>query len=458
MSDINTIVFDTKTIDELDPYIPQIDGDIIQAQHAAGVKMPIYINTSSNSNNIEQTKSINLIQMQELFKSDEQQNQYISNDSFDIDNETYSSPMLISPEILDLRINALIENEERKLSQESYDSPFYPGMLMTSADKNNIDNFNLKNGNNSGSIRSINSKQEDSNYSLGQNSFTIGLDTIANQPNQTVIGKYNTTNNDALFIIGNGTSSSRSNALMVNSSGQVTVATGPTNNNHLATKEYIDNKIQQEIEARVNNIITEKQTNIINLIYPIGSIYMSLQPDANPANLFPGTTWVKIQNRFLLASGSAHSITEQGGEELHTLLPKETPLKSHTHSVEGLQIINYSGNVSIAKQELVASFPARSVDFPNKTPSYGELLGVQAYAHNISVRPTNKEFSQPIAPGTTAKNYAHVYTITLDAAHSHDISHGHDLRGSLTSTENSSSDAHNNMPPYLVVHMWKRTH
>lgn len=29
MSDINTIVFDTKTIDELDPYIPQIDGDII---------------------------------------------------------------------------------------------------------------------------------------------------------------------------------------------------------------------------------------------------------------------------------------------------------------------------------------------------------------------------------------------------------------------------------------------
>lgn len=30
MSDINTIVFDTKTIDELDPYLPQRDGEITE--------------------------------------------------------------------------------------------------------------------------------------------------------------------------------------------------------------------------------------------------------------------------------------------------------------------------------------------------------------------------------------------------------------------------------------------
>lgn len=121
--------------------------------------MPIYINTSSNSNNIEQTKSINLIQMQELFKTDEQQNQYISNDSFiDKNSDTYKSSMLISPEILDSRINTLITEKEIELSQLPYDDTNYPGMLMTSADKNKIDDFNLKNGNNSGSIRSINSK------------------------------------------------------------------------------------------------------------------------------------------------------------------------------------------------------------------------------------------------------------------------------------------------------------
>ncbi len=46
-----------------------------------------------------------------------------------------------------------------------------------------------------------------------------GSHTIANQDSQTVIGTYNTTSADALFIVGNGVSTATSNALEVNKDG-----------------------------------------------------------------------------------------------------------------------------------------------------------------------------------------------------------------------------------------------
>lgn len=38
---------------------------------------------------------------------------------------------------------------------------------------------------------------------------------------------------------------------------------------------------------------------IVNLIYPIGSIYISVS-STSPATLFSGTTWSQLKDRFLL--------------------------------------------------------------------------------------------------------------------------------------------------------------
>mgnify|MGYP003474060879 CR=1 FL=1 len=61
--------------------------------------------------------------------------------------------------------------------------------------------------------------------------------------------------------------------------------------------------------------------------YPIGSIYLSVN-DTSPASLFGGT-WEKIQDRFLLASGSSYSLGATGGEATHTLSKAELPEHSH---------------------------------------------------------------------------------------------------------------------------------
>lgn len=73
-------------------------------------------------------------------------------------------------------------------------------------------------------------------------------------------------------------------------------------------------------EAIKNNWLT---------IYPIGSIYMSVN-EVNPSEIFGGT-WQRIKDRFLLASGDTYNNGATGGEATHTLTVNELP--SHNHSL-----------------------------------------------------------------------------------------------------------------------------
>lgn len=66
---------------------------------------------------------------------------------------------------------------------------------------------------------------------------------------------------------------------------------------------------------------------LIDSIYPVGSIYMSVN-STNPQTLFGGT-WQRIQGRFLFAADSKHAAGSTGGEETHQLTVDEMP--SHTH-------------------------------------------------------------------------------------------------------------------------------
>lgn len=61
----------------------------------------------------------------------------------------------------------------------------------------------------------------------------------------------------------------------------------------------------------------------INSIYPIGSIYMSVN-NVNPSNLFGGT-WAQLKDRFLLGAGDTYTAGATGGEAEHTLTTQELP-------------------------------------------------------------------------------------------------------------------------------------
>ena len=77
---------------------------------------------------------------------------------------------------------------------------------------------NLVNGSAEGSLRSVGSKTEDSNYTIGTNSLALGVGTLAASQTQIALGNYNVSDPDDTYavIIGNGTAdNARSNALTV---------------------------------------------------------------------------------------------------------------------------------------------------------------------------------------------------------------------------------------------------
>lgn len=62
-------------------------------------------------------------------------------------------------------------------------------------------------------------------------------------------------------------------------------------------------------------------------IYPVGSIYMSVNSTSPAA--FLGGTWERIQDTFLLAAGTTYTAGATGGEATHTLTINEMPAHSH---------------------------------------------------------------------------------------------------------------------------------
>lgn len=69
---------------------------------------------------------------------------------------------------------------------------------------------------------------------------------------------------------------------------------------------------------------------LIDLIYPVGSIYISFN-ETNPGT-FLGGTWQEFDGeRFLLCCDTQHQSRQTGGEAEHKLLVEEMP--QHTHAI-----------------------------------------------------------------------------------------------------------------------------
>ncbi|MDO4810755.1 MAG: DUF859 family phage minor structural protein [Eubacteriales bacterium] len=79
---------------------------------------------------------------------------------------------------------------------------------------------------------------------------------------------------------------------------------------------------------------------LLNMIYPVGSIYMSAN-NVSPQTFFGGT-WERIKDTFLLAAGDTYAAGATGGEAAHTLTVDEMP--SHNHDIAVYQ----SGSTDVA--------------------------------------------------------------------------------------------------------------
>ena len=157
-------------------------------------------------------------------------------------------------------------------------------------------------------------------------------------------------------------------------------------------------------DFNVNGTLKVNNKNIFDLIYPVGSIYMSVN-STSPEVLFGGT-WEQIQGQFLLGMSGSYPVGSTGGEATHTLTSHELPLHGH--------YLGQQGNTS----RMLPTNHATS------DPS-----------HEYYVTEVESSGSTYLKPNVTWGGYLTAGTL-IDTPY---------------------NQPHNNMPPYLAVAMWKRT-
>ena len=152
-------------------------------------------------------------------------------------------------------------------------------------------------------------------------------------------------------------------------------------------------------DVYARNVYSERpdgtMLSVVDLIYPVGSIYMSVN-FADPGTLFGGT-WQQIKDRFLLSAGDTYAAGNTGGSAKATL-----PSHTHTLGSEGYQL----WGVKIGK---------------GSTENGNKISG-------------NEKYYAAATGGSTA-NYK--WLSSVDSKGVSDVSQA-------------------NMPPYLAVYVWQR--
>lgn len=124
-------------------------------------------------------------------------------------------------------------------------------------------------------------------------------------------------------------------------------------------------------------------TQVMLSIYPVGSIYMSVN-STSPASQFGGT-WEQLKDRFLLGAGGTYTAGATGGAATHKLTIAEMPYHNHPY--------------------------LRTAMFYDEVTDDRSCIGERETLTTATWKQTN---------------------------------------------HTGGDQPHNNMPPYLVVYMWKR--
>lgn len=150
---------------------------------------------------------------------------------------------------------------------------------------------------------------------------------------------------------------------------------------------------------------------------------------------YGGTTWERIQDRYLVAAGSSsHTVGSTGGSSTVTLTTNNLP--SHSHS--------YTNTIVGSTKLTINQIPSHH-HFNESTPTKNLVVGGNALdVYGYSGIGATESPGMPWGKG--------VYPEGGSGSHTHG-----NISQSKTTGTTGSGTAVNIEPPYIAIYMWKRT-
>lgn len=195
-----------------------------------------------------------------------------------------------------------------------------------------------------------------------------------------------------------------------------------------------------DVQYPTAKAVYDKFNSIIDIVYPVGSIYMSAN-SVSPKVLFGGE-WERLKDAFLLASGDVYEAGSTGGSATVTLTEEQMP--SHTH-IQNPH--NHTQNSHNHSQNAHSHHTSENDEYFVTSESNG--------ANNTRVQ-YNSNGNRYVDGMTTSSTPFHHRTATQSVTATNQSATATNQETTATNQNTGGGQPHDNMPPYLSIYAWKR--
>lgn len=270
-------------------------------------------------------------------------------------------------------------------------------------------------------------------HSLGKNVivqvFLNGQQIGSDTADELVTVDVFTTSEKVKLVFAIAPSTSQTFKVVISSGGNGVESLTPTvaNNNMVPIADSTAATGWKFGKVGTNNL---DKTSILNLVYPVGSIYMSVN-NVSPQT-FLGGTWERWGQGCVPVGVSANAndsdfgkVEQQGGERKHQLTKDEMP--NHRHQGQYTHTNTYTDHAQ------------RPTDPPSQS--------IEVYQGTREVEVQYKVVKDNVS--TTAFH-------TSGSGPTNDIFYSEKVRSEYGVADNGGDIPHNNLQPYITCYMWKR--
>lgn len=270
-------------------------------------------------------------------------------------------------------------------------------------------------------------------HSLGKNVivqvFLNGQQIGSDTADELVTVDVFTTSEKVKLVFAIAPSTSQTFKVVISSGGNGVESLTPTvaNNNMVPIADSTAATGWKFGKVGTNNL---DKTSILNLVYPVGSIYMSVNNES--PQTFLGGTWERWGQGCVPVGVSANAndsdfgkVEQQGGERKHQLITSEMP--NHRHQGQYTHTNTYTDHAQRPTDP-----PAQSIEVYQGTREVE--VQYKVVKDNVNNTECNISGSGPI----------------------NDIFYSEKVRSEYGVADNGGDIPHNNLQPYITCYMWKR--